>query len=121
MKSLILNGINVYYKLHEGKKILQSTLESNKSSNSESLNGLDSTIEELKMIELHPSLLKPGKRFLMDVFYPEDKIISYKNKCLMKEQSLIKKGESIMSIYLNLIKSRVETEKGRTEEPAEYV
>lgn len=56
---------------------------------------VNSALQHLTSVELHPALKTDSRRYLKDVYYSIDKIESFKQRCIDKEDVLHKKISDI--------------------------
>lgn len=63
----------------------------NQVNNLRTIEKYEEALIKLKKIELHPSLQSDQKKYLIDIYFNEDKMQKWKKKC-QHQQSVIKEG-----------------------------
>ncbi|KAM3136644.1 hypothetical protein pb186bvf_011280 [Paramecium bursaria] len=81
--------------------------------NSQTVKKFDESLENLKKIELHPSLQTESQKFLSDIYYKPESMHKWKNGCLNTSQAVKSKIEKT-SQYLKKLKLRIKDERNTT-------
>ena len=81
--------------------------------NSVTVKKFDESLDNLKSIELHPSLQTESQKYLSDIYYKPESMHKWKNSCLNTSQSVKSKLEKTTS-YLKKLKIKIKEERNTT-------
>lgn len=73
----------------------------------------DSSIEILKKYEIHPVMKDDKQQYLIDIYFPEDKMISWKDRC-EKNQKIFQEKIYKKKEILNSISDKLQKEKANS-------
>ena len=101
---------NLYEKCQFRRREIEKKLKSIKENNDSILKNYKESVEQLKITELHPSMQTNKNKYLIDIFFNENQIESWKKKCINDENDLFEKLNIIDAILLKE-KNKIISEK----------